>query len=314
MPDLSPDIVEKVLAACQAGAAEAAAALSRALDAEFSLSVGEPDVLPAETLPEELKSPGLAVVISVGTGGAVLLLPESTGLLPGWYGSPDPTGQSKLTTLAQELGMVLLPEEYMAEDFKSGRVENLSEALERGGLAGGVAKVPLEIKSKDGQQGVALLVWPVSRPGQVLAATSRPSEATTAGVPFSAASASPPSSPPASPAAPSPSFKPKSEMPSTRSGKRELPFFTRSLLHVKIPVVVTLATKKQSVGQIIELGPGQIIQFEKSCEEMLDMEAGGCRIAAGEAIKIGDKFGLRVNSIILPDERFLPVEPNIRKK
>src|SRR3954453_18816877 len=80
---------------------------------------------------------------------------------------------------------------------------------------------------------------------------------------------------------------------------RELPSFTRSLLRVKVPVMVTLAAKKQSLGQIIELGPGSIINFDKSCAEMLELEAAGHRIAQGEAVKIGDKFGLRVASIIL---------------
>jgi flagellar motor switch/type III secretory pathway protein FliN len=85
---------------------------------------------------------------------------------------------------------------------------------------------------------------------------------------------------------------------------RDLPPFTRSLLRVKVPVMVTLATKKQSLGQIVELGPGSIINFDKSCDEMLELEASGHRVAQGEAVKIGDKFGLRVVSIILPDERF----------
>ncbi len=90
---------------------------------------------------------------------------------------------------------------------------------------------------------------------------------------------------------------------------RALPEFTQSLLHVRVPVVVTLAEKKQAMGRVLELGPGSIIQFEKSCEEMLELEAGGRPIALGEAVKVGDKFGLRITSIILPDERFKPVAP-----
>jgi flagellar motor switch/type III secretory pathway protein FliN len=61
------------------------------------------------------------------------------------------------------------------------------------------------------------------------------------------------------------------------------------------------------------LGPGSIIQFDKSCEEMLELDAGGRRIAMGEAVKVGDKFGLRITSIILPDERFRPVTAARRK-
>ena len=37
------------------------------------------------------------------------------------------------------------------------------------------------------------------------------------------------------------------------------------------------------------------------------MEIGGLSVATGEAVKVGDKFGLRVNAMILPEERFTPV-------
>ena len=88
---------------------------------------------------------------------------------------------------------------------------------------------------------------------------------------------------------------------------QRLPSYTRSLLHIEVPVVVTLAAKKQIIGQILELGTGSIIHFDKSCDEMLDLSVGEHRIAQGEAVKVGDKFGLRVTSLILPEERFKPV-------
>ena len=64
-------------------------------------------------------------MLSVGAAAAVVLLPESTGLLPDWYPEPDATGRSRLTTLAQELGMTLLPEQFMPEGFEASHVDNL---------------------------------------------------------------------------------------------------------------------------------------------------------------------------------------------
>jgi len=296
MPELSPSIVSEVLAACQANASEAAAALSRTLDAELKLTVGEPGVLSANALPEELNAPGLAVVLSVGSGAVVLAIPESTGFLPDWYAAPDATGQSKLTTLAQELGTCLLPDDYLPENFKTARVNNLTDALRRGDLADGAAMVPLTLSGNADKQGVALLVWPVSKADMVLGDVSC-KQATTA---RSTAAAQ-------SKADVQPAPQPKPDSSRSRTGKREFPPFTRSLLRVRVPIVVTLAEKKQPLSRIMELGPGQIIQFEKSCEETLDLEAGECRIAAGEAVKVGDKFGLRITSIVPPEERFLPV-------
>jgi flagellar motor switch/type III secretory pathway protein FliN len=85
---------------------------------------------------------------------------------------------------------------------------------------------------------------------------------------------------------------------------RSFPPFTQNLLRIKVPVTVTLAHKKQPVQSIVDLAPGSIIQFVKSCEEMLELEVSDEPIAQGECVKVGDKFGLRITSMILPAERF----------
>jgi flagellar motor switch protein FliN/FliY len=87
-----------------------------------------------------------------------------------------------------------------------------------------------------------------------------------------------------------------------------LPLYSRSLLRIKVPVVVTLAQKKQPLSRILELGPGSLIQFDKSCDAMLNLEVAARSVAVGEAVKVGDKFGLRISSITLPDERFVPLK------
>ena len=86
-----------------------------------------------------------------------------------------------------------------------------------------------------------------------------------------------------------------------------LPPYTQNLLRIKVPMMVTLAQKKQPVRTIVELVPGAIIQFNKSCDEMLELEVSGEPIALGECVKVGDKFGLRVTSVMLPEERFKSV-------
>jgi flagellar motor switch/type III secretory pathway protein FliN len=88
-----------------------------------------------------------------------------------------------------------------------------------------------------------------------------------------------------------------------------LPPYARSLLRIKVPIVVTLARKKQLISKIVEIGPGTILQFSKPCDQLLELEVNGHEIGAGEAVKVGDKFGLRVVTMKLPDERFAPVKP-----
>jgi flagellar motor switch/type III secretory pathway protein FliN len=95
---------------------------------------------------------------------------------------------------------------------------------------------------------------------------------------------------------------------SAGGGAQALPLYTRSLLRISLPVTVTLAVKKQPIGRIIELGPGSIIQFDKSCEELLALEVGGQEIAQGEPVKVGDKFGIRLKALKLPDEHFITLK------
>lgn len=89
----------------------------------------------------------------------------------------------------------------------------------------------------------------------------------------------------------------------------DLPPYARSLLRIKVPVAVTLARKKMSISKVVEIGPGTILQFNKSCEQMLELEVNGREVGAGEAVKVGEKFGLRVVTMKLPGEKFHNVAP-----
>ncbi len=309
MAELSLDILSEVVESCKAGADEAAVAMGRALDAELQLSVGDPGSVDTKALPEGLSGPGLAVVLTVGGGAALVLLSESSGFLPAWYGEPDPTGESKLATLAQELGVCLLPDDYMPDAFTASKVASLDDAVAEHGVADGAALLPLEIQGAGEARATAYLVWPASR-----AASESDEDAAEQAPQASAAAPSQEAAPEPSAQSPGPPDsvgEPKAGVPQPAQRRvlsaRDLPKYTRSLLRIKLPVVVTLARTRQTVGQVTKFGPGSIIQFDKSCEETLELEVGRRTVANGETVKVGDKFGLRITSMILPDERFAPM-------
>jgi flagellar motor switch protein FliN len=77
-----------------------------------------------------------------------------------------------------------------------------------------------------------------------------------------------------------------------------LPTYARGLLQIRVPVRVTLASQRKSVQEILELGPGSIVKFEKTCEEPLELSVGGRTIAEGEVVKVGDKFGVRISGLV----------------
>jgi flagellar motor switch protein FliN len=73
---------------------------------------------------------------------------------------------------------------------------------------------------------------------------------------------------------------------------------TRGVLKVTVPIRVTLASQRKSVQEIIELGPGSILSFDKTCDEPMDLMVGNHTLAQGEVVKVGDKFGLRIRNIV----------------
>ena len=80
----------------------------------------------------------------------------------------------------------------------------------------------------------------------------------------------------------------------------DLPVYARGLLKIRVPVRVTLASQRKSIQEIIELGPGSIVKFDKTCDEPLELFVGDRPIATGEVVKVGDKFGLRVGALLTP--------------
>lgn len=292
MSELTPEIAADVVAACQAGAEEAASALGRALDSEFTFSVGEAGSYAAEAAPEGFDGAGLAVMLKFGEVGVAAILPASSSLLPDWYANPDPTGESKLSTLAQELSMLLVPETLIADEFKAARVEKLGEAITAAGVAESAALVPLAIGAGESSAQLSL-IWPLSAPDQLFPSPDTAAEA-----------ASPEAELPTESLASSQDNLPS---PNKLLDYSQLPSYSRSLLKINVPVRVVLASKKETVREVVELAPGSIIKFDKACDELLHLHVGDQPVAEGEAVKIGDKFGFRVNAMLMPDEHFMKV-------
>ena len=81
------------------------------------------------------------------------------------------------------------------------------------------------------------------------------------------------------------------------------------LKDLPVDVVVTLAEKRIDVGQLLAITPGALIPFSKPCEDLLDLYVNNHLHARGEAVKIGEKFGLKISRIGVDDERVSPVLP-----
>ena len=87
--------------------------------------------------------------------------------------------------------------------------------------------------------------------------------------------------PTASPPAAKPSFCPE----------------VQRLMAIEVPIIVRLGVRRMTVGEVMRLSVGSIIEFHKSSEEELDLLANNHCIGKGSAVKVGENFGLKLSGI-----------------
>jgi flagellar motor switch/type III secretory pathway protein FliN len=282
------DAAGPIAEACRRNAAELAASLSSAMEQTVTVVVGDAAVLRLDSPPEAWAGPGLIVLATAEGGAAVAVIPQQSGLLPPWCAAPDASGKSRLATLAQEWAKLALPEGISATHTHAEYVDDVLVALARGGVAEEGRRLPLKATAGEATTTISL-VWPLTAPANLWAsqesAPTAPAEAATA--------------PAAGPAT-------SARSPQAR-GLGQLPGFTRSLLKIRVPVSVQLAAKRERIDEVIALSPGSIIKFDKGCDQLLQMIVGEHPVAEGEAVKIGEKFGFRVSSKLMPPEHFVPL-------
>lgn len=69
------------------------------------------------------------------------------------------------------------------------------------------------------------------------------------------------------------------------------------ILRLHVPVIVKLAERRLSLQEVLRLGNGSIIEFFRSSEEPLELLINNKVIGIGEAVKVGENFGLRITQI-----------------
>ena len=69
------------------------------------------------------------------------------------------------------------------------------------------------------------------------------------------------------------------------------------ILKLEVPVIVKLAERKLNLSEVMRLGVGAIIEFVKSNDEPLQLLINNKPIGVGEAVKVGENFGLRITQV-----------------
>lgn len=76
-----------------------------------------------------------------------------------------------------------------------------------------------------------------------------------------------------------------------------MPRDVKTILSLEVPVVVVLAERTMTVGEVLGLRPGTILEVDKAADEDLSLRINNREVGAGVAVKVGENFGLRIASI-----------------
>jgi len=69
------------------------------------------------------------------------------------------------------------------------------------------------------------------------------------------------------------------------------------ILRLELPIVVRLGERAMSVGEVMSLAPGSIVQLAKKADTELDLMINNKLIGYGQAVKVGENFGLRLTYV-----------------
>jgi flagellar motor switch protein FliN len=72
-----------------------------------------------------------------------------------------------------------------------------------------------------------------------------------------------------------------------------------------IPLVLSaqLGTTRMLIKDLLQLGPGSIVELDKLAGEPLEVLVNERLVARGEVVMVNEKFGIRLTDVISPTER-----------
>jgi len=75
------------------------------------------------------------------------------------------------------------------------------------------------------------------------------------------------------------------------------------LMDVTLPVSIELGRTSLKIEDILSLGPGSVVELDKLAGEPVDVLVNDRLLAKGEVVVIDENFGVRITSMISPQDR-----------
>lgn len=75
------------------------------------------------------------------------------------------------------------------------------------------------------------------------------------------------------------------------------------LLDVELEATLRFGCREMPLGEILDLGPGDVVQLDRHVSDPVDLIVGDKIVARGEVVLVNGNFGLRVSEVAAPRRR-----------
>jgi flagellar motor switch protein FliN/FliY len=75
------------------------------------------------------------------------------------------------------------------------------------------------------------------------------------------------------------------------------------ILDIPLMLSAQLGTTRMLIKDLLQLGPGSIVELDKLAGEPLEVLVNERLVARGEVVMVNEKFGIRLTDVISPTER-----------
>lgn len=69
------------------------------------------------------------------------------------------------------------------------------------------------------------------------------------------------------------------------------------LMDVSVTLTVELGRVRMPIGELLQLGRGSVIEFDRNVNEPVDILAQGVRVARGDVVVVDDRYAVRITKI-----------------
>lgn len=73
------------------------------------------------------------------------------------------------------------------------------------------------------------------------------------------------------------------------------------LRDVEVELTLEIGRRRMKIADVIKLGPGQMVELDKQAGEPLELLVNGRLVGRGEAVVVGDRYGIRITEIMTPE-------------